>query len=260
MKKFLIIIVFLACLLAGLFSAWKLYGYYRIYHDGKKEYDKLTDHIDRNEFDNRKDDHNDKEGNKKAKCPIKVDFDALRKINPDVVGWIYIPDTEINYPIVQAKDNSTYLHKTFRGKDSYVGAIFLDAFCKPDFSSFNSIIYGHNLKNGEMFGHLKKLYDVEYNGKADYKKHPKIWIITPDDAYEYTIFAFREISVKNDKDVYTVDQSVSKERRKFLDGQIRKSQKKTRMSPSENRRMITLSTCTSHTEDGRFVVQAGNID
>ena len=48
MKKFLIIIVFLACLLAGLFSAWKLYGYYRIYHDGKKEYDKLTDHIDRN--------------------------------------------------------------------------------------------------------------------------------------------------------------------------------------------------------------------
>ena len=107
---------------------------------------------------------------------------------------------------------------------------------------------------------LKKLYDVEYNGKADYKKHPKIWIITPDDAYEYTIFAFREISVKNDKDVYTVDQSVSKERRKFLDGQIRKSQKKTRMSPSENRRMITLSTCTSHTEDGRFVVQAGNID
>ena len=173
---------------------------------------------------------------------------------------IYIPDTEINYPIVQAKDNSTYLHKTFRGKDSYVGAIFLDAFCKPDFSSFNSIIYGHNLKNGEMFGHLKKLYDVEYNGKADYKKHPKIWIITPDDAYEYTIFAFREISVKNDKDVYTVDQSVSKERRKFLDGQIRKSQKKTRMSPSENRRMITLSTCTSHTEDGRFVVQAGNID
>lgn len=65
-----------------------------------------------------------------------VDFDALRKINPDVVGWIYIPDTEINYPIVQAKDNSTYLHRTFRGKDSYVGAIF---------------------------GHLKKLYDVEYN-------------------------------------------------------------------------------------------------
>ena len=92
------------------------------------------------------------------------------------------------------------------------------------------------------------------------KTNPKIWIITPDDAYEYTIFAFREISVKNDKDVYTVDQSVSKERRKFLDGQIRKSQKKTRMSPSENRRMITLSTCTSHTEDGRFVVQAGNID
>lgn len=256
MKKLLIIIVFLACLLAGLFSAWKLYGYYRIYHDGKKEYDKPTDHIDKNEFDDRKDDHNDKEGNQKAKGPIKVDFDALRKINPDVVGWIYIPDTEINYPIVQAKDNSTYLHRTFRGKDSYVGAIFLDALCKPDFSSFNSIIYGHNLKNGEMFGHLKKLYDVEYNGKADYKKHPKIWIITPDDAYEYTIFAFREISVKNDRDVYIVNQHDPKARRSFLDKQIRKSQKDTRIRPTENGRMITLSTCTSQTVDGRFVMQA----
>ena len=173
-----------------------------------------------------------------------------------MVGWIHIPDTEINYPIVQAKDNSTYLHKTFRGEDSYVGAIFLDALCKPDFSSFNSIIYGHNLKNGEMFGHLKNLYDVEYNEKANYKKHPKIWIITPDDSYEYTIFAFREISVKTDKDVYTVDQYVSKDRRSFLDGQIRKSQKKTRMKPSENQRMITLSTCTSRTEEERFVVQA----
>ena len=61
----------------------------------------------------------------------------------------------------------------------------------------------HNLKNGEMFGLLKKLYDTDYNSKADYKKHPKIWIITPDDAFEYVIFAFREVNVKADRDVYT---------------------------------------------------------
>lgn len=92
--------------------------------------------------------------------------------------------------------------------------------------------------------------------KADYKKHPRVWIITLYNAYEYTIFAFREISVKNDKDVYTVDQSDSKDRRSFLDGQIRKSQKDTRIMPTENGKMITLSTCTSRTEEGRFVVQA----
>ena len=233
------------------FAGWKLFGIYRTYQEGKEEYDTLTGYIDKDESIENKD-----KAKGKDKCPIKVDFDALRKINPDVVGWIHIPDTGINYPIVQAGDNTTYLHRTFQGKDSHVGAIFLDALCNPDFSSFNSIIYGHNLKNGEMFGHLKKLYDVEYNSKADYKKHSTVWIITPDNAYECAIFAFREISVKNDRDVYTVDQPDAIVRRGFLNEQIRKSQKETGIRPSEKQRMITLSTCTSRTQQGRFVVQA----
>ena len=85
-------------------------------------------------------------------CPVQVDFDALARINPDVKAWIYIKGTGINYPIVQTTDNTSYLHRTFEGKDSFIGAIFLDAGCEPDFSSENSIVYGHNLKNGQMFG------------------------------------------------------------------------------------------------------------
>ena len=199
--------------------------------------------------------HLDKE-NKKDRCPISVDFASLKKINPEIVGWIYIPETGIDYPIVQAKNNTKYLHRTFRGKDSYVGAIFLDALCEPDFSSFNSIIYGHNLKNGEMFGHLKKLYDVEYNPKADYKKHPAVWIITPEHAWEYKIFAFREINTRKDPDVYTIDLPDIKERSAFLDKQIRRAQKDTGIKPLEKERVITLSTCTSRTQEGRFIVQA----
>ena len=184
-KRMLLIMFLLVCLLGISFAGWKLYGYYKVYHDGKEEYDALTDYIQRN--DSRAKRGSDKSSQKqkdkeKSRCPVKVDFESLKKINPDIVGWIHIPGTGIDYPIVQAKDNTKYLHRTFRGKDSHVGAIFLDALCATDFSSFNSIVYGHNLKNGEMFGHLKKLYDVKYNRKADYRKHPKIWIITPDPA------------------------------------------------------------------------------
>lgn len=253
MRRIVAAMWMLICLLAMSFAVWKLWGYHSTYRDGKMEYDNLTEYIDKTEL--LRDEDADKEPSKNS-CPVTVDFKSLRKINPDVVGWIHIPDTGIDYPIVQAKDNRTYLHKTFKGKDSYVGAIFLDALCKPDFSSFNSIIYGHNLKNGEMFGHLKKLYDTDYNSKADYKKHPIIWIITPNDAYEYSIFAFREISVRKDRDVYVADLSDVKDRRSFLDEQIRRAQKYTGIRPSVDGRIITLSTCTSRTENGRFVVQA----
>lgn len=253
MKKVVLAMCFLICLATGAVAGWKLYGYYHIYQEGKKEYKELTECIEKREFSEK----SDKVKNNKAdKCPVKVDFKSLKKINPDVIAWIHIPDTGIDYPIVQAKDNTTYLHRTFRKKDSYVGAIFMDSLCAPNLSSFNSIIYGHNLKTGEMFGHLKKLYDTSYNEKANYKKHPKVWIITPDIAQEYVIFAFREINVKKDKDIYTIELPDRKERRIFLDHQIRKSQKDTGIRPSENTKMITLSTCTSRTEDGRFIVQA----
>ena len=250
MRKILLSVCLLVCLVTLSFAVWNLYGHYRTYQDGKEEYEEMKDFIGKIESAEGKDSQKDKDNHKrKTKCPITVDFDKLKKINPDVVGWIHIPDTAIDYPIVQAKDNKTYLHKTFKGKDSHIGAIFLDALCKPDFTS---IIYGHNLKNGEMFGHLKNLYDVEYNSKADYKKHPKVWIITPEDAEEYEIFAFREISASKDKDVFTTEISDSKERRVFFDHQIRKSQKDTGICLFENRRMITLSTCTSRTRERSF--------
>ena len=257
LEKVILTVVLLICLTAAVFAGWKLYSYYRVYHDGKKEYDNLTKYIDKDGLERSKDtDQNNERDKGKDRCPISVDFASLKKINREIVGWIYIPETGIDYPIVQAKDNTKYLHRTFRGKDSYVGAIFLDALCKPDFSSFNSIIYGHNLKNGEMFGHLKKLYDVEYNPKADYKKHPTIWIITPNYAWEYRIFAFREINARKDPDVYTIDLPDIKERRAFLDKQIRRAQKDTGIKPLETERVITLSTCTSRNQEGRFIVQA----
>ena len=255
MKKIILRLFLIICIGAVAFSLWKLWGFYQFYHNGKKEYDELTEYIE----ETQPSDQSDGSKGKKDQCPVKVNFDELRKVNPEVVGWIHIPDTGINYPIVQTKDNSYYLHRTFNKNQSYVGAIFLDALCKSDFGSFNSVIYGHNLKNGEMFGHLKGLYDLNYNSKADYKKHPVVWIITPKESREYRIFAAREINVDKDMDVYTIEFPGYEEYRIFLDSQIKKSQYNTGVSPSEKKSMITLSTCTSRTEEGRFIVQATRI-
>ena len=130
---------------------------------------------------------------KKDKCPIQVDFASLSAINPDIVGWVYIEDTGVNYPVVQGEDNEYYLHHTFEGRENFSGAIFMDTTCSPDFSSDNSILFGHNLKTGEMFGALKKLYDTEYNAEADWTKHPDKYpgLCTPDESYHGVTYTER---------------------------------------------------------------------
>lgn len=243
-------LLLLFCLIVAGFSGWKLYGYYRGYHDGEEEYRELTKYVEKTAEDAQK----EKKG--KEKCPIKVDFASLATVNEDIVAWLYIPDTSINYPVVQGEDNTFYLHHTFEKKENFSGAIFLDALCSTDFSSDNSIIYGHNLKTGAMFGELKKLYDVTYNSEADYRQHPKIWVITPKTAREYEIFAAREINVQKDTEAYMVDFARESDYALWLAEQKAASQYDTAADLSSAQPAVTLSTCTSDTEDGRFIVQA----
>ena len=245
-------LIILLCLAVAGFSAWKLWGYYQKYHDGEKEYEKLTDYVKEMPVETQ----NQEDESKADTCPITVDFEALAKINSDIVGWVYIPDSEINYPIVQNPDNEYYLHHTFEGTTNFTGAIFLDALCQPDFSSDNSIVYGHNLKTGAMFGSLKKMYDINYNKDADYREHPVIWILTPEENMEYRIFASREISAETDTDVYLVEAGSDEEYSEFLTMQKEKSSYETETELDDTEPMLTLSTCTSNSEDGRFVVQA----
>lgn len=246
-------LLLLLCIIVFCFAVWKLWGYYKNYHGGRKEYEQLREYVkDNTESPPKKDKGPDM-------CPVQVNFDALAKVNPDVKGWIYVKGTGINYPIVQTTDNTTYLNRTFEGTDSFIGAIFLDAGCEPDFSCENSIVYGHNLKNGQMFGMLKKHYDTKYNEDADYKEHQKIWIITPEEEIEYKVFAAREIDVVEDSDVYTISFASEEEYASYLKDALAKSlyDLGTKTDSADN--ILTLSTCTSSSENGRFIVQATQI-
>ena len=85
----------------------------------------------------------------------QLDIPALQEVNSEVIGWIYIPDTEISYPLLHTQDNETYLHAAWDGTENVAGSIFLETQCSTDLTDFNTIIYGHNMRNGSMFGALK---------------------------------------------------------------------------------------------------------
>jgi sortase B len=128
---------------------------------------------------------------------IHVDFDALHKINSDIVGWIYLEDSKINFPVVQGIDNQEYLYHLINGDYNGSGTPFVDYRNAPDFSDPHTIIYGHNMKNRSMFGNLKFLKEQER-----YDKNPYFWILTPEGNYRYKIFAAFDTSYKSD--VYTL--------------------------------------------------------
>lgn len=104
-----------------------------------------------------------------------IDFEALQAENPDTVGWIRIPDTRIDYPIVQAADNEKYLHTDFEGKDSVYGTVYLDCDSRPDFSGWNNPVYGHHMKDGSMFKDV-----VKFKEEAYFKDHQYFEIYTPE--------------------------------------------------------------------------------
>ena len=186
--------------------------------------------------------------------PVDIDFEELKNINSDVAGWLYmeaLPD--ISYPIVQGKNNEYYLHHTYKKESVFAGSIFVDCKNTKDFSDQNTIVYGHNMKNGSMFGTLKK-----YKLQETFDTSPYFWIITPDEAYKYKIFA--AYTAKVDGNTYTLIKGPGKETIEYANMMREKSDIETGVFQfKETDKIITLSTCTGNSAT-RFVVQGVRID
>ncbi len=114
---------------------------------------------------------------------LQIDYAQLKAINEDFVGWIYYEPLELSYPIVRGNDNEYYTHYTFENENNSSGAIFMDFLNRPNFQDFNTIIYGHNMRNGTMFGSLKKLL----NDNSIIEENPYFYIFTEDKAFMYEI-------------------------------------------------------------------------
>ena len=179
----------------------------------------------------------------------ELDLEALREVNPDVVGWILIPDTVINYPLMQGTDNEYYLKRTWEGKKNVVGSIFLEHLSNLDLTDFNTIVYGHNMNNGSMFASLRKYRKQEY-----WEKHPYVYIRSDQGVYRYEIFS--SYLAKVDSNTYGLAFPSEESRFAFLNNALVDSVIQTGVKPETTDRVLTLSTCSGSGYSTRWVVHA----
>lgn len=188
---------------------------------------------------------------------IPVDFAALKEKNPEIYGWIYIPETIVDYPILQRpEDDGYYLNHTMEGEEGLPGSIYTESLNKQDFSDKNTVIYGHNMKDETMFGSLKYYMDPTYM-----KQHEQIEIYTPEHSYTYRIFA--AVTYDNRHILKSFDFHEDDQYQQFLDSlsQVRNmsSYINSEIPVTTEDRILTLSTCNSNNEQ-RFLVEAVLID
>lgn len=180
--------------------------------------------------------------------PIEVDFDALKQRNPDIVGWIYCPNTVINYPVVQTDDNMFYLHRDIDGSYSSYGTLFVECQNQKGFKDGNNMIYGHHMNDGKMFAKL-----VDYTYQNYYNDHPVMYLNTPE--YNYRIELFSGYVTSMDSDTYKINFENAEENQKWLDTCMSQSKFQSNYDVKPGDKILTLSTCTYDYDDARFVVQ-----
>ncbi len=247
------------------YAAYQLVMIYMAYKTGADEYKELrelvsTEKIIRSSDDVEDEDDEeaweDKDNKRKQLMQVMenpVDFDTLCSINSDVIGWLEMEAIpSISYPMVQGKDNDYYLHRTFQRTDNFAGSIFIDYMNKKDFSDHNTIIYGHNMKDGSMFGSLKNYRDPNVYDKSSY-----FWIYTPDYIYKYQITTFEEVAYNSP--AYQIVFDTNEEFIEYLYRMQDMSEKRTGVELSSDDQIVTLSTCTGN-EATRFIVQGKKIE
>ncbi len=249
--KVLLIVLCVVCVGVFCFSGYKLFSTLNEYKIAQRSYDKLSEQYVSTEppaaTESPVSETGDSDEDKEV-SPITVDFQQLLSTNDDVCGWLYSKDTVINYPVAQGEDNNQYLHHLLDGTYNSSGTLFLDCECGPEFSGANSIIYGHNMKDGSMFNSLHS-----YSDQAYYDAHPVLYLNTPKQNYKIELFTAYICSY--DSDTYTLSFSSADEYGAWLNKMKSQSVFTTDTDVTVDDRVVTLSTCTYEYDNARFVVQ-----
>ena len=186
---------------------------------------------------------------------IPVDIEALKDTNPDILAWINIPDTVIDYPIAQhPMDDEYYLKHGPDGMYSSYGCPYIEICDEQPFDEFNTVIYGHNMKDGTMFASLHKYEDQDF-----FDSHREIYIYTAEHIYLYEVFA--AVMYSDARIPYYFDDAIITDRKDFLDSLKtdiveERSYISEDMDVNEDDSIITLSTCDKKLRDNRFLVVA----
>lgn len=182
----------------------------------------------------------------KTEAPISINFDLLKSQNKDIVGWLYLPGTEINYPVLKGDDNQEYINKMFNGQKNRAGSLFADYRLGNIENSYNYVIYGHSMKNDSMFGTLKDFLNQEY-----FNEHQVFYYLTPEKSYIIKVHS--GFITPADSNAYKLnhnDESLAK----YMAEAKKKSSFKSSVEYKDGDRIMTLSTCAYNYEDARYVV------
>lgn len=178
-----------------------------------------------------------------------IDLAALREVNADVIGWIYIPGSKINYPLLQGEDNDYYLKHAWDHRATSVGSIFLEHRSSPELTDYNTIVYGHNMNSGSMFAGLRNFATQRY-----WEKHPYVYILSDAGVYRYEVFASYKAPI--DSATYGLSFNQRETKAEFLLHALENTKIQTGIIPEEHDRILTLSTCSGAGYSNRWVVQA----
>jgi sortase B len=159
------------------------------------------------------------------------------------IAWLYIPETNINHPVMYSGDNEFYLHRAYDGSYLYAGSVFLDGRCSPDFSGTVSILYGHHMNNGSMFADVEKFMD-----EAFFEYHPYGWLFATDTTY---CVEFISAALVDHTDALYATELTQPQR---IDLLKEKSTQFRDISVTGNDRLLTLSTCSTADENLRVIV------
>lgn len=179
-----------------------------------------------------------------------LDFEGLQQINPEIVGWIYVPGTQIDYPICRGSDNDYYLTHSFRRSRNALGAIFVPAETSESLTDAHTILYGHNMRSGKMFGELSNYADQSFRDR-----YPYVYIYTPEQSCTCTVYA--AYRTRYDSAVYTIGYETGTEVfREWIHDTVGHAAYDCGIAPTGQEQIFTLSTCVdSGSAKDRLVVQ-----
>ena len=175
-------------------------------------------------------------------------FEELRKINPDILGWIRVNETNINYPLLQAEDDDTYMNTDAEGKYSLSGSIFLHSANKPDFSDFNNMIYGHHMEKHMMFGDIGEFTKEQY-----FNEHPygNLFFDGKDHGVEF--YALIQADAYNER-IFTVCPDDPDAKQEYLQEIEKNVLNKRELTLTQEDHLVLLITCTSEMTNGRNIL------
>ena len=184
----------------------------------------------------------------------QLDWELLKEENKDIYAWIYIPGTQVNYPVLQHEtEDDYYLNRNLDGSSGYPGCIYTQLLNSKDFTDRNTILYGHNMKNGTMFGSLH-----EYEDNTFFEEHPYVYIYTPDETLVYEIFAATTFS--NAHLLYEYDFTDKNDLKRYLEdiADVRDMNSHVRedVSVDDEAYLLTLSTCIKNHPGNRWIISA----